>query len=1032
MAEDRHASAAIITVTTTVDELNSDGDCSLREAIQAANTDSAVDACPAGSGADTIELASDSTYNLGIGGPGEDANATGDLDITEDLTILGNPDSRFLAETTVDGGGLDRVFDIDPGGVGVTAQITDLIIRNGMVDDSGGGIFNRPSAATFLDSGIVVVGNEAMINGGGIFNLGEMEFRGSVNANTSESSGGGIYNGPSATLELHLPDVFENSAGALGGGIFNAGVLTSSLGTIYQNSANEGGGIMNDAGGNLTLLYGDRVANNKSESSGGGIYNSSTATMDVNGTNLEGNSAGALGGGIFSAGTLTGAPRFVVGNSAREGGGIANFGTATLSNASVSDNNAETVGGGVANALGNTLTLARSTIAGNSSSDGGGIANFGTLAVEDSTIKDNSALFLGGGISNANTASFTLEGSTVSGNTAGQATSGGISNNGAAAKSNITNSTVSGNSGGISNDGPGGSITLTNVTVNDSLYAFAGSVDLQNTIITNPAGFACDSVTATIASNGYNMASDGTCALGGTGDSNNINPLIGLLLDNGGSTFTHALLLGSPATDVVPLSNCVLIADQRGVPRPQGDKCDIGAYEGWAAEPPREMVLDVDGGDCDAITRPTKCSVGVGETFVLVVEILGVPQQGYLGAQSFIHYGDDLIYNPAASAPDEIVWPDCDPAMAVRAQIDNTNVAVNPTGYTVNHGCLTGVLPPLPQSTYVGDFVRISMTCSSSESSTVVAQLPYDEITLPGGLPATIQFTSGSAFGVQTGPTWIGPIVKNVSDLTVNCVAPPPIPRVSKSPVLQNVWLTRQGSKIPPTDCLSGTDIGTLTEQLSQTITSPDPKDPSAVQQIAAFEFDVLYDNKKVCVDLTEGASWAAAGAVCIIEDSASKPQLEGVARIGCVTTGKGLGINELDALATINVYPQPEIYSPMKPNQENGNVVQINNLNCDLGDEQGHAIPIFACDDAAFTFRYLEGDVEPDCSVDAIDAQAISFRWGVDKGSLIYDDFMNLEPSGAQADDDIDINDLQFIFGRFGSTCANPHPPQPPVNPKA
>ncbi len=55
-----------------------------------------------------------------------------------------------------------------------------------------------------------------------------------------------------------------------------------------------------------------------------------------------------------------------------------------------------------------------------------------------------------------------------------------------------------------------------------------------------------------------------------------------------------------------------------------------------------------------------------------------------------------------------------------------------------------------------------------------------------------------------------------------------------------------------------------------------------------------------------------------------------------------------------------------------------------------------------------------------------------MEKGSLIYKDFLNLEPSGAQADDDIDINDLQFVFGRIGSTCDDPHPPQPPVNAKA
>jgi len=256
------------------------------------------------------------------------------------------------------------------------------------------------------------------------------------------------------------------------------------------------------------------------------------------------------------------------------------------------------------------------------------------------------------------------------------------------------------------------------------------------------------------------------------------------------------------------------------------------------------------------------------------------------------------------------------------------------------------------------------------------------------------------------------------------------LPVFSKGLRLQNVWLTRQGAKIPPLDCLSGTAIASMAQGLDHPITSPDPKDPSQFQQLAAFEFEMHYDNKRVCVGLTEGAAWVTAGAFCIVEDSNTKPQLEGVARIGCVTTGKGNNIDELDPLALIKIYPQPEIYTLAKPNQDNGVVVQVSNVNCDLSDEQGNAIPIAACNDVAVTFRYLEGDVQPDCVVDAADAQAIAFRWGVDKGSLIYNDFMNLEPSSQQQDDDIDINDLQFVYGRFGSTCDNPHPAQEPVNP--
>src|SRR5690349_24750354 len=75
-----------ITVTTTSDELDVDGNCSLREAVLSANLDEAVDACQAGAGADTIALPP-GFYVLAIGGRGESDGLTGDLDITGDVTI---------------------------------------------------------------------------------------------------------------------------------------------------------------------------------------------------------------------------------------------------------------------------------------------------------------------------------------------------------------------------------------------------------------------------------------------------------------------------------------------------------------------------------------------------------------------------------------------------------------------------------------------------------------------------------------------------------------------------------------------------------------------------------------------------------------------------------------------------------------------------------------------------------------------------------------------------------------------------------
>jgi CSLREA domain-containing protein len=111
-----------IVVDTTDDELNADGDCSLREAIQAANTDAAVDACPAGFGHDTVIVPA-GTYTLTIPRAYEDYNQTGDLDIRGDLTLQGDG----AEATIIDGNALDRVIHNH----GWNVEVGDLTITNG-------------------------------------------------------------------------------------------------------------------------------------------------------------------------------------------------------------------------------------------------------------------------------------------------------------------------------------------------------------------------------------------------------------------------------------------------------------------------------------------------------------------------------------------------------------------------------------------------------------------------------------------------------------------------------------------------------------------------------------------------------------------------------------------------------------------------------------------------------------------------------------------------------------------------------------
>jgi hypothetical protein len=370
------------------------------------------------------------------------------------------------------------------------------------------------------------------------------------------------------------------------------------------------------------------------------------------------------------------------------------------------------------------------------------------------------------------------------------------------------------------------------------------------------------------------------------------------------------------------------------------------------------------------------------------------------------------------------------------------------------HACETGLGQPFPISTYAGEVVRLGMNCPAEPQSVEVTLGAYSPVDNPLGsaffLPAegeplvSPQIVGQRMYHVSGGPQL--EVVDIADAVTINCVAPPtptptatplPAPRMQKLPALQNLFLTRQGTKIPPLTCTAGADVATLSEAINIPISGLDPKDPSQPQQLGGFSFQVKYDPTRVCVELAPGPPWTQnPQQICTVEDAVTAPALQGIARIHCVTLGKATTVDTSNpagrVLATIEVRPQPEAYSQIKPNQDNGQAIQINDEGCKLTDLQGHAITLLSCDDAAVTTRFLEGDVEPDCQVNALDTQAIAFRRGASKGSQIYLDRFNLEPSGTQADQDIDINDLQFVYGRFGSMSASPWPDQPPVNPKA
>jgi hypothetical protein len=248
------------------------------------------------------------------------------------------------------------------------------------------------------------------------------------------------------------------------------------------------------------------------------------------------------------------------GNAA--GGGIYNNGTLTVSNSMVSGNNASSYGGGIGNY--GTLTVSNSTISNNrAGKDGGGIDNNGTLTILNSTISGNNAARDGGGIHSL-FGDLTISNSTISGNNAA-GDAGGIYYN--ADNLTLMNSTL------VENQASGNF---------NGLWLQSGSLSFANTIIASSAsGLDCLS-TGTFSLNLNNLVQDGSCSSGAvnfkTGD-----PLLASLQDNDGPTWTMALLPDSPALDAGDVTTCadwpVGGRDQRGITRPQGAHCDIGAYE---------------------------------------------------------------------------------------------------------------------------------------------------------------------------------------------------------------------------------------------------------------------------------------------------------------------------------------------------------------------------------------------------------------------------------------------------------------------
>ncbi len=592
-------------VDTAVDENDGDfsvGDLSLREAILLAN---------ANPGADTIGFdatLSGSTITL----TGGELSITQDVTIVglgaDQLTVSGNSASRIFNITDSDNMNL---LDVEIRGLtlrdGVTSGIGDVgrggavfAQENLTILDSvfTGNTASQTGGALFVDASAKMVGAASVLT------IQRSQFT----LNQSTGDGGAIdvesdadADGSSVTVRIEDTTISGNSASGTtgdGGGLYldvesyadgGTGTVEATLlrTTITGNTAGDkGGGLGTDmdinftAGGTTTLTILDSdISGNLAANGGGGVYLEnagfglgSFASTIIRRTTITGNTTTeGNGGGIIDYNSQPG-------NSAK---------TTILLDEVVLSGNSATLGRGGgfftdANTFSPdaevTITIQGSTITGNNAQSGGGIEN---------------TIYASAGATNANLA-MAIRDSTVSGNTAGTGGGGGLDINpdsyepSATVATIIENSTISGNStegrgGGILNTGSGvTTVTASTITGNTSgvgsgdpvnsgggIHVDGGTFSLQSTIVaanTDNTGTALDiddtttAITANFSLIGDNTGSSLSEAPVGSADANGnlvggatggvINPLLGPLANNGGPTFTHALLSGSPAIDM--------------------------------------------------------------------------------------------------------------------------------------------------------------------------------------------------------------------------------------------------------------------------------------------------------------------------------------------------------------------------------------------------------------------------------------------------------------------------------------------------
>jgi hypothetical protein len=461
-------------------------------------------------------------------------------------------------------------------------------------------------SATVTLSGVTITGGEAgdASYGGGVLTSGHLTISDSIVAGNRATAGGGIANA-GGTLTVRGTAITGNHAPYYGGGGIQNGGIANRPGTVK--------------------VIGSTVAGNTAGGDGGGILDGQNghpgapgrpAVPVLSGCARVPRCAGPGSPAPPGSPAAPGAPRspgsppprgrpaphglrLVVTDSriddnfgANGGAGIANDGgTTVVTGSTLSGNNAGHSPGGAISDYG-PLTLARDTLSGNRAAFGGALeaayaGTPGQQTVTGSTLTGNRAL--AGGAIDDSTDTLSVTASTLAGNTA--KLGGGIEVEGAAFVY-VLNSTLTGNDARSGTGGAidtyacgGGIVSYSTIAGNSSgLNLPCSNLEITGTIVASSAPGPNCAGAAPHESAGYNLDTGTSCAFSQPTDLTAAGPELGPLAANGGPTRTRAPRPGSPAIDHggTPATGCPA-TDQRGVSRPQGPACDIGAVEVRAA-----------------------------------------------------------------------------------------------------------------------------------------------------------------------------------------------------------------------------------------------------------------------------------------------------------------------------------------------------------------------------------------------------------------------------------------------------------------